>query len=244
METWGKAVARVRGEIHADFLPITSDRSNFVSDSAEYREFLKVMEKVIAIIKKKLGKDADRREDVRAGRAIKDALQRIHRALAMNPDFSPFGPISYGKEEGVGGGAVDPGRTGGSSDRPISGTPAEPTAKAGPKAKKRKNPLVKKVTPNAIVRRIRLGDQGISVCLDFFGADGPECFTENQVIYLNRDHPLFKRESKKAATFTMYVGRLMAQEIALMKETTSPRLAFTRQSKLLKAAFADALESD
>jgi len=245
METWGKAVARVRGEIHADFLPITSDRSNFVLDSPEYREFLKVMEKVVAIIKRKLGKDADRREDVRAGRAIKDALQRIHRALAMNPDFSPFGPIPYGEEEGVGGGAVDPGRSHGSSDHSLpAAPPEEPAPKTAPKAKKRKNPLVKKVTPNAIVRRIRLGDQGISVCLDFFGPDGPECFTENQVIYLNRDHPLFKRESKKAATFTMYVGRLMAQEIALMKETTSPRLAFTRQSKLLKAAFADALEDD
>jgi len=36
----------------------------------------------------------------------------------------------------------------------------------------------------------------------------------------------------------------MPQEITLMKETTSSRLAFTRQSKLLKAAFADALEED
>ena len=32
METWGKAVARVKGEINADFLPITSDRSSFIVD--------------------------------------------------------------------------------------------------------------------------------------------------------------------------------------------------------------------
>jgi hypothetical protein len=37
----------------------------------------------------------------------------------------------------------------------------------------------------------------------------------------------------------MYVARLLTQEIALMKETKSPRLAFNRQSKLLKDAFAD-----
>ena len=31
LETWGKAVARIKGEIQANFLPITSDRSNFVT---------------------------------------------------------------------------------------------------------------------------------------------------------------------------------------------------------------------
>ncbi len=137
------------------------------------------MERIIGIIKKKLGKEADRREDIRAGRPAKRA------------------------------------------------------------AKKLRNPLVKKITPNAIVRRIRFGEQPVSVCLDFFGENGPECFTEGNVVYVNRDHPLFKRESRKPAAYTMYIGRLLTQEIALMKETTSPRLAFNRQSKLLRDAFAD-----
>jgi hypothetical protein len=42
----------------------------------------------------------------------------------------------------------------------------------------------------------------------------------------------------------MYIGRLLTQEIAMMKETTSPRLAFSRQSKLLKDAFVDFPEAD
>jgi len=112
-----------------------------------------------------------------------------------------------------------------------------PAAKLKPK--KRHNPLVKKITPNAIVRRMRMGNQVVSVCLDFFGENGPECFSEGNVVYINRDHPLFLRESRKTAAYTMYMARLITQEIALMKETKSPRLAFTRQSKLLKDAFAD-----
>ena len=36
----GKAMARVRGEVNADFLPITSDRTGFIRDSSEYQEFL------------------------------------------------------------------------------------------------------------------------------------------------------------------------------------------------------------
>ncbi len=238
METWGKAVARIKGEIHANFLPITSDRSNFVTDSGEYQEFLKVMEKIIGIIKKKLGKEADRREDRRASRALNEALQRIHKALALNPEFSPFGPIPYGEEEGIGGGAViGEGKKG----RDVEIKPEERAieGEAKPGAKRRRHPLVKKITPNAIVRRMRMGEQSVSVSLDFFGEEGPECFSEGNVVYVNRDYPLFKRESRKAGPYTMYIARLMAQEISLMKETKSPRLAFKRQSKLLKDAFSE-----
>ena len=238
METWGKAVARIKGEISADFLPITSDRSNFVTDSEEYQAFLKVMEKIISIIKKTLGKEADRRSDRRASRAVREALQRIHKSLARNPDLSPFGPIPYGEAGGVGGGAVtEKGKGKDNKDAEITAEKKEKELK--PKTKKRRHPLVKKITPNAIVRRMRMGDSSVSVCIDFFGASGPECFSEGNVVYINRDHPLFQRESQKAATYTMYIARLLTQEISLMKETRNPRLAFTRQSKLLKDAFTE-----
>lgn len=240
METWGPAVARVKGEINASFLPVTSDRSNFVTDSEEYQEFLKAIQNVVGIIEKKLGKEADRGDDRRAGRAIKEVLNRIHRALAMNPDFSPFGPIPYGGEDGIGGAAADGGaaKPDEATVHPEAGLVSPPK----PKPAKRRNPLVKKITPNAIVRRIKLGQTAVSVCLDFFGEAGPECFSEGNVVYINRDHPLFKRESQKRATQTMYIARLLTQEIAVMTETKSPRLAFTRQSKLLKDAFADFTE--
>jgi hypothetical protein len=246
METWGKAVARVKGEICADFLPITSDRSSFIVDSVEYQEFLKIMEKVVGIIGKALGKEADRSEQRKASRAVNEALQRIHRALARNPELSPFGPVEYGEPETggeAGGGAVVAGQGKGKGDRPSDAEvrPAEAkTAKeAAPKKRKRRHPLVKRVTPNAIVRRMRMGTESVSVCLDFFGPLGPECFSEGNVVYVNRDHPLFQRESRKAATQTMYIARLVTQEISLMKETRSPRLAFSRQSRLLKDAFAE-----
>ena len=34
------------------------------------------------------------------------------------------------------------------------------------------------MTPNAVVQRMRFGETGVSVCVDDFGEDGPECFTE------------------------------------------------------------------
>ncbi len=238
METWGKAVARVKGEINADFLPMTSDRSNFITDSPEYQEFIKAMKKVVDQIKTALGKEADRREDRKAGRAVKEALRRIHRALAFNPDLSPFGPIPIGEETGSGGGALlEKGKRDEKKERDI--TPEPPKPKPKRKQRKRKNPLVKKVTPGAIVSKMKFGDTKVAVCLDFFGPEGPECFSEGNVVYINRDHPLFQRESRKTATYTMYVARLLTQEISMMHETRSPRKAYERQSKLLKDAFTD-----
>ncbi len=37
LEHWGKVASRVRGEVHADFLPVTTDRSGFIVDSEPYR---------------------------------------------------------------------------------------------------------------------------------------------------------------------------------------------------------------
>jgi len=239
MEAWGKSAARIKGEINADFLPITSDRSSFITDSEEYREFLKVMEKVVSIIKKTLGKEADRREERKASRVVKEALQRIHKALARNPDLSPFGPLPYGEESDLGSGAVADGKK--KEEKEVEIRAEQETGIKPPtqKRKRRRHPLVKRITPNAIVRRMRMGESSVSVCLDFFGASGPECFSEGNVVYINRDHPLYRRESHKVATYSMYIARLITQEISMMKETKSPRVAFNRQSKLLKDAFTE-----
>ncbi|MGA8242744.1 MAG: ATP-binding protein, partial [Desulfobacterales bacterium] len=42
----------LRGEIHADFLPLTSDRSGFIEDTPEFETFLKSMHKIMADVQK------------------------------------------------------------------------------------------------------------------------------------------------------------------------------------------------
>ena len=85
METWGKVMARVRGEVNADFLPVTSDRTGFIKDSPEYRAFLAVMEKVIEEIKKALHRLTAKKEGRIVSRALNEALHRVYRALSHNP---------------------------------------------------------------------------------------------------------------------------------------------------------------
>ncbi|MBI5195395.1 MAG: hypothetical protein HZA10_03635 [Nitrospirae bacterium] len=58
-------------------------------------------------------------------------------------------------------------------------------------------------------------------------------------IYINRGHPLYKRESAKIDTHMLNLARLITQEISLMKDPKNPRQAFEKQSKLLRDAFIE-----
>ncbi|HTZ17588.1 MAG TPA: ATP-binding protein [Dissulfurispiraceae bacterium] len=107
------------------------------------------------------------------------------------------------------------------------------------KKKRKKRPKVKLLTPNAAIKKIKFGQSGVSCCVDGFGEEGPEVFTEENTIYINKDHPLYKRESGKLDTHTLNLARLITQEIALMKDSKNPRQAFERQSRLLKDAFIE-----
>jgi len=244
LEHWGKIASRIRGEIHADFLPVTTDRSGFILDSPQHQAFKKVMEKVIQEVDSVLKRLAGRKEKRKASKALKEALQRIHRALALNPDLSPFGAIPLaGEGQGMGGaGAVlkksERDETTG-VDLVSGGKEEESKPILAPKKVRKKSPKVKRLTPNAVVQRMKFGEMGVSVCLDDFGENAPECFTEGTVIYINQQHPLYQRESKRPETHLLNVTRLITQEISLMKDTKNPRLAFSRQSKLLRDAFID-----
>ena len=244
LEQWGKVASRIRGEVHADFLPVTTDRSGFIVDSEPYQAFRKVMEKVVREVDDILKRLSGRKEKQRTSKALKDALHRIHRSLALNPDLSPFGAILFATEgEGMGGaGVVSQKREAGKEAEIVTeGESSAQNKKESLPTKKprKKSPTIKKLTPNAVVQRVKFGESGVSVCIDDYGENGAECFTEGTVIYINRQHPLYQREAQKPDTYLLNVARLITQEISLMKDTRNPRQAFHRQSKLLRDAFID-----
>ncbi|MBI5639335.1 MAG: ATP-binding protein [Nitrospirae bacterium] len=241
METWGKVMARVRGEVNADFLPITSDRTGFIRDTPEYRIFLNAMEKVIEDVKKVLHRITAKKEGRIVSRALNEALHRVYKALYRNPELSPFGAMPVADEEakGIGGaGLLSEKKPEGIAEAVAAGAelskPSEP-----PEKKRKKRPKVKKLTPNAVIKKVKFGQYGVSCVVDSFGGEGPEVFTEETTIYINRDHPLYQRESGKADTHILNLARLITQEIALMKDSKNPRQAFERQSRLLKDAFIE-----
>ena len=245
LEHWGKVSSRIRGEVYADFLPVTTDRSGFIIDSIQYQTFQRVMDKIVQEVDAVLKRLAGRKERQRASKALKEALQRVHRSLALNQDLSPFGAIPMaGEGEGMGGAGILAKRLEQKGETRAPGNvegKREEEAKEPSISKKirKKSHKVKRLTPNAIVQRMKFGEIGVSVCVDDFGENGPECFTEGTVIYVNQQHPLYQREAKKQETYILNVTRLITQEISLMKDTRNPRLAFSRQSKLLRDAFIE-----
>ena len=70
-------------------------------------------------------------------------------------------------------------------------------------------------------------------------AEGVPIRARNFAVYINRDHPLYKRESKKKDAHILNIARLITQEISLMKDSANPREAYNRQSKLLRDAFME-----
>jgi hypothetical protein len=245
LEHWGKIASRVQGEVHVDFLPVTTDRTGFILDSPEYQAFKRIMEKVIQEVEGILKRLAGHKEKRRASKALKEALHRVHRALALNPDLSPFGAIPLGGEgEAMGGAGTVTKKSGRREEQEVQlteeGKGDEGVRQSlGQKKVREKSPKIKRLTPNAVVRRMKFGETGVSVCIDDFGENGAECFTEGTVIYINQQHPLYQRETKKPDTYILNVTRLITQEVSLMKDTKSPRQAFSRQSKLLRDAFIE-----
>jgi hypothetical protein len=249
MASWGKALTRIRGEIHADFLPLTSDRSGFIEDSPEYEAFFKGMEKIIVEVRRAYNQLTSERENRKVSRALKEALQRVHQALSLNPELSPFGVVPFSEKGGQDAGetAVEAGSEKKEPDQikieeeiPSDSDQVDSTTAAGDeKPEKKPKPSLRIATPNAVVKRLKFGDAGVTCCLDHLGEDGPECMTEGTIIYINRDHPLYKRESKKREAHILNIARLITQEISLLKTPADPREAYNRQSKLLRDAFIE-----
>ena len=241
IEKWGVSVAaRVTGEIHADFLPITSDRTDFIRDTPQYFAFLKVMEPVMERVKKVLEEVADQHENRRARRTLSEVLERVKRALILNPDYCPEGllPLGNSASEEMGQPGYISGSMSGKEEMNVSMVEEKEKRVEKPR-KKRKQVKVKRLTPTAVVKHLKMGNQGISCCLDHFGKDGPESVVEGTIIYINRDHPLFVKHNQRKDTYLQHMARLLTQEIALMKNPRNPRQAFERQSKLLKDALAE-----
>lgn len=235
-----KNIARIRGEVNADFLPITSDRTGFIKDTPQYKKFIEVMDLVINRIKPVLDELSDYKENRRIRRTLAEVLEKVKNALILNPDYCPEGliPIAQSSSSDIG----QPGYVSQSLKEKSATEEKEQKIETQQKKKRKRKPMVKRLTPTAIVKKLKLGRQGVSCCIDHLGADSPECITEGTIIYINRDHPLYQKEARKKDTYILHIARLLTQEICLMKDPRNPRQAFQRQSKLMRDALVEIKE--
>ena len=205
------------GEIHADFLPITSDRTGFIIDFPEYRSFSKAMQQVLTRVLHDLKYWQGQKEKKRIKRAVNAAIEKVKDALRKNPELAAL--VGLPVEEG----------------KPL--ITKELKAPTLPR-KPRKTPAQKRIAakilgPSAIITKLKMGQSGFACQVDHFGEDAPESYTEGSVIYINLDHPLYARESKNRERLVVHIARLLTQELSLLRNPKNARQAFDIQSKLL-----------
>lgn len=87
--------------------------------------------------------------------------------------------------------------------------------------------------------KLKMGKKGFNCQIDNFGKDIPESYCEGSIIYINKDHPLYERESKNRERLLVHIARLLTQEISLLKNPRHARQAYEIQSKLLKDALVE-----
>ena len=71
------------------------------------------------------------------------------------------------------------------------------TSQTSRKLARKKRPTAKRLTPDAVVRKLKMGQAGISCCLDHFGETGPESFSEGTTVYIKPRPPPVQERSKK-----------------------------------------------
>jgi len=252
LESVGGVAKKIYGVANADFLPVTSDRTGFIIDSPEYKAFQEVMKEVVKRVKDEIRVLTDERQNRRISRRLKEALRRVEDALIHNPELCPLNLTPIGNEEGEESGIlkkkIQSTQEEGISEEEISGESGSIEEEKEPgkieeKGRKRKTqmkkerPRLQPLTTTALVKELKATRFGITCVIDHFGKDGPECFTRGTVVHINRDHPVYREAYKKRSSYIMHLTRLLTQEIALLTNPSNPRLAFERQSRLMRDAF-------
>ncbi|MFH1253192.1 MAG: ATP-binding protein [Candidatus Uhrbacteria bacterium] len=230
---------RLTGRISADFLPITSSRDDFLRDSPEFSALSDALHAEIRKALKVIREDVDRKADLQSSRVLKEALQKIGRAMKRRKGLFPEARVPMGSEIS----GDDSEASVGYNIGEATFVPADQSAlppdlqkrmAASRKAGKRVTGALGKRT---IIRTLTVANLDIAVRLEHLGAE-EESFLSGGVIYLNVDHPLYKSCRGDDGQLTQHIARVITKELALQSGISDPRQAFALQADLL----ADALQ--
>lgn len=240
------SVKRLTGEINADFLPITASREDFIADTSQYEEFHKVMEKKLRRVIRTLEQSAISYQDKKAEKILSDALLTVREALKRNKDillleglplFSKKNTMKARDEmEKMQSGII---ATTLSSRNDRSEVPKDELSDALKRIKPKTRSLVKTLLRDKqrIIKKVKLGGSEFLVSFAHLGSEEKESFMEGGIIFINRDHKLFKKIEGKSELVLYHLIRLVTQEIVKLSQPRNMELAFDWHGKLIGDAF-------
>ncbi|MFH1546811.1 MAG: ATP-binding protein [Patescibacteria group bacterium] len=246
---------RLRGRITADFLPITSDRNRFITDTPEYESFITVVQRELRKILKTLKKDLRKKEDQKADENLRETLGKIGKAMRKNPAFAPPVMSPTGEIDENGNSNADKmapqaspdeqdGREAFTVNLSDDANPDDNPNPAGEPANKKptaaRKVRVKDLSGKTLTaRKIKVGGLGVTCVLEHCGRDFPPAFMESGIIYLNRDHPLYRKQEARnnKENLNFYLGSLITQQVALLRCEHDARRMVEIQNQLLTDSF-------
>lgn len=241
------SVRRLTGEVNADFLPITASREDFVKDSPEYEEFVKLMTKKLRRVVRSLEKSTLSYQDKKAEKILSDALITIREALKKNKDILlldnlPLFSRSKRKfieqekiQSGVIATALSSSKSKIKENFSLKNELRQVLKIIKPKVRSRLKTLLR--DDYRIIKKVKIGGSEFLVSFAHLGEEEKESFIEGGIIFINRDHKLFKKIEKKTELVLYHLIRLVTGEIIKLASPRNLETAFDWQGKLIKDAF-------
>ncbi|TSC78534.1 MAG: Histidine kinase-, DNA gyrase B-, and HSP90-like protein ATPase [Parcubacteria group bacterium Gr01-1014_33] len=236
-------VSRLRGSVNADFLPITSSRDQIMWDSDQYKIFYAKMREIIFSVLREAHTLQLQKEITQASHVLRDALDKIGRAFKKNPEMFEEEGVSPPLGEYTSGAASQEGYVISKAEFVDGGTHIPPRGEIpdGTFEDLRAKPKRKHVilANRAVIRKMRFGNLGIVCRMERYGPKYPPSFLEEGIIFINIDHPLYRKQMENTPLLTMFISTLLTKELALKKHPNDSAAAYTLQHHLLTDAFKD-----
>ncbi len=234
-------VTRLAGRVNANWLPITSSRDDFLRDSAEFVVFTQTVTKEIDKALKLIREEGHNKANLQASRVLKDALQRIGKAMKRHRGLFPGAAVPLGTtapENGTDAPSVVGYEISDSEFIP-SQEDLDPDLQArlqtGQAGKPRRGRPQGMLGNKSVIRTLRVANLDIAVRLEHLG-DEDESLVSSGVIYINLDHPLYRTYHSNDDLLTIHIARVITKELALQTGIVDASRAFALQAELLTSA--------
>ncbi|HBH46815.1 MAG: hypothetical protein A2445_04730 [Candidatus Jacksonbacteria bacterium RIFOXYC2_FULL_44_29] len=237
---WG--VARITGKVSADFLPITSNRDDFLRDSPEFIAFTELMKKEIVKALHLVRQEGDAKANAQAAKVLKEALLKIGKAMKNFKHAFPPAQVPMGEAAPPGLSKTGPGYEISKAEFVDFQTNLDPEIQKRlqeNKKKKKSRGRPSAILGNkSIVRTLKVANLDIAVRLEHLGGDD-ESMIAGGVIYINLDHPLYRTYQKNDDQLTQHIARILTKELTLQTGIKDAEQAFALQAGLLADALKD-----
>jgi len=231
-EDYRHGVRRITGKVNADFLPFTSDRNDFLINTPQYRIFHKIMHEEVRKLIKELKIDEDEKFIAQSKKALTQATQKLKDAFKELPDLIKEIEVSVSKSHTD----LSSEEVTGYSWRPkgpklLSRTTSEHKTERG----HYKIPHINPVTESKVIKNVRT-DIGFNFGFVNEGEEGPASFYYGNTIYVNRQHSLYQRFSKKLDDEVNHLVRILVAEAIMLTNPSDLRQYYERQIEVLSIA--------